>query len=85
MNPHFAALVMGIATQATAALEGQAPPGITGADIGQLRSAARSMIDTLAMLEEKTRGNLGAEESRLLTDALTTLRFRFVQTEGRTH
>lgn len=85
MNPHFAALVMGVATQATAALEGQVPPGVTGVDQGQLRAAARSMIDTLAMLEEKTRGNLDAEESRLLTEALTTLRFRFVQAEGQAH
>jgi hypothetical protein len=33
----------------------------------------------LAMLEEKTRGNLTAEEQRLLENGLTELRFRYVQ------
>lgn len=40
---------------------------------------ARHSIDTLAMLEEKTRGNLTPEEHRLLENGLTELRFRFVQ------
>ena len=33
----------------------------------------------LAMIAEKTRGNLALEEQRLLENALTELRFRFVQ------
>jgi hypothetical protein len=41
--------------------------------------AARHMIDLLAMLEEKTRGNLSMEERRLLENSLTELRFRYVQ------
>ena len=40
---------------------------------------ARHSIDLLAVLEEKTRGNLTAEEHRLLENGLTELRFRFVQ------
>jgi len=40
---------------------------------------ARHTIDMLAMLQEKTRGNLGTEEQRLIENALTELRFRFVQ------
>ncbi len=40
---------------------------------------ARHAIDLLAMLEEKTRGNLSIEEARLLENSLTELRFRFVQ------
>ncbi len=36
-------------------------------------------IDLLGMLQEKTRGNLTAEEQRLLENGLTELRFRFVQ------
>ena len=40
---------------------------------------ARHSIDILAMLQEKTRGNLTAEEQRLLENGLTELRFRFVQ------
>jgi len=41
--------------------------------------AARHAIDMLAMIAEKTRGNLALEEQRLLENALTELRFRFVQ------
>jgi hypothetical protein len=40
---------------------------------------ARHTIDLLAMLQEKTRGNVSMEEGRLLDNALTELRFRFVQ------
>jgi hypothetical protein len=41
--------------------------------------AARHAIDMLAMLAEKTRGNLSVEEQRLIENSLTELRFRFVQ------
>lgn len=40
---------------------------------------ARHSIDLLAMLEDKTRGNLTTEEQRLLENGLTELRFRFIQ------
>jgi hypothetical protein len=40
---------------------------------------ARHSIDMLAMLQEKTRGNLSLEEQRMLENSLTELRFRFVQ------
>jgi uncharacterized protein DUF1844 len=39
------------------------------------------LIDTLGMLEQKTAGRLDADEQKLLTDALTALRLRYVQTE----
>src|ERR1700680_3961229 len=40
---------------------------------------ARHSIDMLAMIQDKTRGNLALEEQRLIENALTELRFRFVQ------
>jgi len=40
---------------------------------------ARHGIDLLAMIQEKTRGNLSLEEKRLLENSLTELRFRYVQ------
>ena len=43
---------------------------------------ARHSIDLLAVLEEKTRGNLSSEEQRLIENGLTELRFRFVQVSG---
>ena len=42
-------------------------------------AAARHAIDMLAMLAEKTRGNLSLEEQRLIENSLTELRFRYVQ------
>ena len=41
--------------------------------------AARHSIDLLAMLLDKTKGNLTVEEQRLTENSLTELRFRFVQ------
>jgi len=41
--------------------------------------SARHAIDMLAMLAEKTKGNLSIEEQRLIENALTELRFRFVR------
>jgi hypothetical protein len=41
--------------------------------------AARHSIDLLAMIAEKTKGNLSMEEQRLIENSLTELRFRFVQ------
>ena len=40
---------------------------------------ARHTIDMMAMIQEKSKGNLTIEESRLLENSLTELRFRFVQ------
>jgi hypothetical protein len=41
--------------------------------------AARHAIDLLGMISDKTRGNLSLDEQRLIENALTELRFRFVQ------
>ena len=40
---------------------------------------ASQTIDTLALLERKTRGNLDDEEQKLLTSLLYELRMRFVE------
>jgi hypothetical protein len=50
-----------------------------GEESGPDLPAARHSIDMLAMLVEKTRGNLSLEEQRLLENSLTELRFRYVQ------
>jgi len=39
----------------------------------------RHNIDLLAMLQEKTKGNLSLEEQRSLDNSVTELRFRWVQ------
>jgi len=50
-----------------------------GQEDGPDLPAARHAIDMLAMLAEKTRGNLSIEEQRLIENSLTELRFRYVQ------
>ena len=40
---------------------------------------ARHTIDLMAVLLQKTKGNLSIEEQRLLENSLTELRFRYVQ------
>lgn len=40
---------------------------------------ARQMIEILGLLEEKTKGNLTAEERQMLEQVLYELRLRFVQ------
>lgn len=52
---------------------GQIPNPQTGAKAVNLR-AAKSVIDSLEMLASKTRGNLTASESKLLTTALQNLK-----------
>jgi hypothetical protein len=43
----------------------------------------RHNIDLLVMLQEKTKGNLTAEEQRTLDSSITELRFRFVEAKRR--
>lgn len=78
MNPHFASLVLGLAQQAEAALSGKLPPGAEG--LADPRQLAQTLIDTLGMLVEKTAGHLEQDEKQLLDQAVTSLRFRYVQT-----
>ena len=40
---------------------------------------ARKLIDTLVMLQDKTKGNLSIEEQRMLDNTVTELRFRYIQ------
>lgn len=44
---------------------------------------ARQLIDTLVVLDEKTKGNLTDEERELLESALSELRIRFVSVSNR--
>jgi len=80
MNPHFASLVLGLAQQAESALQGNLPPGAEqlGAQ-ANARQIAQTLIDTLGMLETKTRGQLEPDEQQLLSQALTSLRIHYVQ------
>jgi uncharacterized protein DUF1844 len=58
---------------------GDAPHPETGETGKPDLDLAKQSIDILAMLREKTRGNLTAEEEKLMDHLLTDLRLRFVQ------
>jgi hypothetical protein len=73
----FTGLVLQHANLAAVFL-GRAPNPETGQAEVNLE-AASLFIDTLEMLEAKTRGNLSPDEAALLTETLTNLRFAFVQ------
>ena len=74
----FAAFVLSLAH--TAAVHfGDVPDPVSGATSAPNLQAAQQMIDILALLEQKTRGNLTAEERQLLDQILYELRLRFVE------
>jgi hypothetical protein len=72
----FGALVSTLLTQALFYLGDLAPQG--GEPVLNL-DMAKHQIDTLNLLEEKTRGNLTEEEQRQLDSALYEGRMRYVQ------
>lgn len=73
----FALIVQMLAMPAYAAL-GMVPDPASGRQRVD-RGAAREMIDLLAVLEQKTRGNLSFEESNFLSRILYDLRLAFVE------
>ena len=73
----FSGFVISLVT--TAAVHfGDYPDPATGETKPPNLLGAAQMIDILAMLEEKTRGNLTAQERSLLEQSLYELRLRFV-------
>ncbi|RMF44355.1 MAG: DUF1844 domain-containing protein [Planctomycetota bacterium] len=72
----FPLLVTSLATQAMVCLG--LIPGPDGATAKVDKVLAQHYIDLIAMLEEKTQGNLTPEESKLVADTLYQLRMAFV-------
>ena len=58
---------------------GDVPDPVSGQTIPANLPAAQQMIDILTLLEEKTRGNLTAEERQFLEQILYELRLRYVE------
>jgi hypothetical protein len=58
---------------------GDVPDPVSGQTIPANLPAAQQMIDILSLLEEKTRGNLSAEERQFLDQILYELRLRYVE------
>ncbi|MDP3277500.1 MAG: DUF1844 domain-containing protein [Deltaproteobacteria bacterium] len=71
----FATFILSLATSAFVSLgEVDGPEGESGIDLPM----ARQTIDQIAMLQEKTQGNLSGAEERLVNQVLFDLRMKFV-------
>ncbi len=68
-----------LSLNAAALLQMGAMADPSGAEVELDLEASRHLIETLAMLREKTRGNLTVEESSLLDTVLHELRVQFVR------
>jgi hypothetical protein len=77
----FVGFVLSLAS--TAAIHfGDMPDPITGKPSEVNLDGAAQMIEILALLDQKTRGNLTAEERQILEQVLYELRLRFVEASG---
>jgi hypothetical protein len=74
----FVAFVYSLATNAAVHF-GDLPDPITNEARPADLAAASQLIEILAMIEEKTRGNLTVEERQLLEQLLYELRMRYVE------
>jgi hypothetical protein len=76
MNQHFWMLVVSLQAGAMQQMGKVASP-ISG-EIERNLEAAKATVDTLVMLEEKTKGNLSEDEGKFLASVLYQLRLNFV-------
>ena len=76
----FSTFILSLSTTALYQM-GLAPDPTTGNPIEPDLLLARQTIDTLEMLREKTRGNLGDEESKLIESVLYELHLRYVESQ----
>jgi hypothetical protein len=79
----FTAFVVSLATTAAIHLGDLADPA-TGERLEPNLEGATQMIEILSLLEEKTRGNLSAEERQVLEQVLYELRVRYLEASGET-
>ena len=80
-SPGFETLVSYLST--TAMFQLGLIPGPSGEHIPADMPNAKRTVDLLEVLQEKTKGNLSASESRLLQDVLYELRMSFVEMQKR--
>jgi hypothetical protein len=74
----FSAFLLSLASSAAIHFGDLADPA-SGEKIEPNLEGASQMIEILALLEQKTRGNLTPEEQQLLEQLLYELRMRFVE------
>jgi hypothetical protein len=78
----FSLFVLSLSATAEIHLGGLPAPGTDKPRPPNLREAAH-LIEVLAMLEEKTAGNLDESEEKLLDAVLHDLRMRYAEVSGR--
>jgi hypothetical protein len=76
-HPLFGALVESLASQALMFMGAMRDP-MTGAAHQDLQQA-QTMVEMLAMLAEKTKGNLAKDESDMITQVLNEVRMHYVR------
>ena len=76
----FTAFMLSLATTAAVHFGDIADPS-TGRPVEPNLVGAAQMIEIIAMLQEKTEGNLSEPEAKLLEELLYELRMRFVQAQ----
>ena len=74
----FVAFIYSLASNAAVHF-GDLPDPLTNETRKPDLEAAGQLIDIIAMLEEKTRGNLATEERQLMDQILFELRMRYVE------
>jgi hypothetical protein len=77
----FTAFVVSLASSAAIHFGDMPDPSSGERGAPNLEGAAQ-MIEILALLEQKTKGNLTAEERQVLESVLYELRLRFVEASG---
>jgi hypothetical protein len=77
----FTAFVLSLASSAAIHFGDLADPA-SGEKTGPNLEGASQMIEILALLQQKTHGNLTDEEQQLLEQLLYELRMRFVEATG---
>jgi hypothetical protein len=80
-DKYFLSLVMMLASAAWQQL-GKIPHPISGKTEKDLKSA-QITIDILAMLKDKTKGNVTAEEEKALTNVIADLQLNYADELGR--
>ncbi len=80
-EPDFKFFITTLTLQASIALGHMANPSTGKSEADPIQ--AKFLIDTLGMLQEKTKGNLNQEETELLENLLYELRVAYLAREGR--
>lgn len=76
----FTDFLLWLATMAAVQF-GDLPDPVTGEPVEPNLASAGHLVEVIAMLQEKTAGNLAPPEAKLLDDLLYELRMRFVEAQ----